>query len=77
MKWPSRSPDLNSIENLWAILPSKVYENGKQYRTVAEPSDSIEQVWAAISADTLQTLVASIPARYIAVIERQGNKTKY
>ena len=29
--WPSRSPDLNPIENIWGILAQNVYKNGKQY----------------------------------------------
>ena len=31
MNWPANSPDLNSKENLWAIVKAKLYEGGKQY----------------------------------------------
>ena len=31
MNWPAKSPDLNPIENLWAIVKAKLYEGGKQY----------------------------------------------
>ena len=30
MNWPANSPDLNPIENLWAIVKAKLYESGKQ-----------------------------------------------
>ena len=31
MDWPANSPDLNPMENLWAILCCSVYADGKQY----------------------------------------------
>ena len=31
MNWPADSPDLNPVENLWAIVLAKLYEGGKQY----------------------------------------------
>ena len=31
LDWPSRSPDLNPIENIWSELTKEVYGDGKQY----------------------------------------------
>ena len=36
LPWPSRSPDLNVIENIWGILISDVYKDGKQFNSVSE-----------------------------------------
>ncbi|CAF1393459.1 unnamed protein product [Rotaria magnacalcarata] len=33
LPWPSLSPDLNLVENLWGTLARKVYAGGKQFRT--------------------------------------------
>ncbi|KAH9089310.1 hypothetical protein Ae201684P_001511 [Aphanomyces euteiches] len=31
--WPSKSPDLNVIENVWGVLARDVYKNGRQFAT--------------------------------------------
>ncbi|GMF67263.1 unnamed protein product [Phytophthora fragariaefolia] len=36
LEWPTRCPDLNPIENVWAILADKDYRHGKQYQSVVE-----------------------------------------
>ncbi|GMF16369.1 unnamed protein product [Phytophthora fragariaefolia] len=34
LAWSARSPDLNPIENVWALLADKAYRHGKQYHSV-------------------------------------------
>ena len=31
LEWPSISPDINPIENLWGILVRRVYAHGRQF----------------------------------------------
>lgn len=39
--WPTRSPDLNSTENLWDILARAIYMTGKHYDSVSSLKLSI------------------------------------
>ena len=43
MTWPPSSPDLNPIENLWALLKWEIYGERKQYIC-------LNSVWEAVVA---------------------------
>ena len=43
MTWPPSSPDLDPVENLWALLKREIYSEGKQYT-------SLNSVWEAVVA---------------------------
>ena len=45
LEWPSRSPELNPIENVWGYLIKKVYGNGKQYQSVQDLQTAIFRAW--------------------------------
>jgi len=49
MTWPSYSPDLNVIENVWGWLTRKVYEGGKQYEDKETLTAAIKRAWSEIS----------------------------
>lgn len=74
---PSRSPDLNPMENVWAILEQTVYHNGKIYYHVADLKLAIIAAWDALPVTTLRLLVESMPRRMKAVIDAKGGQTKY
>lgn len=77
LDWPARSPDLNPIENVWAIMSREVYQNGKQYDSVSTLTKAVIEAWKNIQQVTLTTLIESMPRRCIEVIKKQGNKTHY
>lgn len=77
LPWPSLSPDLNPIENLWGILTRKVYAQGKQFQSKEQLKKAILRSWEEIGLNQLRTLVNSMPNRIFEVIKSKGAKTKY
>uniref|UniRef100_A0A1I7X375 Transposable element Tc3 transposase n=1 Tax=Heterorhabditis bacteriophora TaxID=37862 RepID=A0A1I7X375_HETBA len=65
--WPSRSPDLNPIENLWAILVRRIYADNRQFETVKDLQNAISKAWNEIDEDVIKNLV----------INRNGSCTDY
>jgi hypothetical protein len=72
MDWPSRSPDLNRMENQWSKLVRIFYAEGKQYNSANELKNAIFDAWNSISLTYLQTLVASMNDRCFEVIRHGG-----
>lgn len=79
LDWPSRSPDLNIIENCWSMIAHEVYD-GQQFSSVADLWDAIDRAVSHINAykrDALQNLFDSIPRRLLECIELRGDLTHY
>lgn len=77
MNWPSQSPDLNPIENIWGHIKHKL-----QKRTIGPSSlndifDFVKREWEALGKDYLLDLIHSMPRRIEAVIKNKGGSTKY
>ena len=77
LDWPSLSPDLNIIENLWGQLVRLVYANGRQYSTISELKMSLIENWENITVKYTQTLFNSMNNRIFQLILKQGNKIDY
>jgi transposase len=76
LTWPGNSPDLNIIENLWAILKRKV--RARNPKTLWELENTIMEAWEKdISPDIIKNLFNSMPRRIKAVIKSKGGITKY
>lgn len=75
MTWPSQSPDLNPIENLWYILDKKAKH--RQPTNESQLYKLLKEAWAHLEEKTLRGLVESMPRRCTAVIASKGMPTKY
>ena len=75
LDFPSYSPDLNPIENLWATLAREVEK--KQCDSIEELQDAIEEAWKTVDQEHMRNLAASMPQRCAAVIAANGWHTKY
>ena len=77
MAWPSRSPDLNPIENIWADLSRLVYRNGRQFNSVSDLKHAIDECWSSIEPDRIQNVIMSMKDRLIEVMSKKGGVTHY
>ncbi len=75
MDWPSMSPDLNPIEHLRDILKWKVEE--RKVSNIYQLRDVIMEEWKRTQVATCEALVNSMPKRVKAVLENNGDHTKY
>lgn len=77
LMWPAYSPDINPIENLWAILARKVYTNGRQFDDIESLKKTILESWQQIELEMCQNLINSMKNRIFEIIVNHGGETKY
>ncbi|KAI4898573.1 hypothetical protein NFI96_009988 [Prochilodus magdalenae] len=75
LEWPSQSPDLNPIENLWRELKVRVARRQPQNITALE--EICMEEWANIPATVCANLVKTYRKRLTSVIANKGYTTKY
>ncbi|KAG7459480.1 hypothetical protein MATL_G00211130 [Megalops atlanticus] len=75
--WPSRSPDLNPIENLSDVVYRRIRRRQVAPQTVQELTDALVQVWEEIPQDTIHCLIRSMPRRCWECMQAYGDHTHY
>ena len=75
LDWPSQSPDLIPIENLWEESERHVQQ--KNATSKHQKFEILKEEWAKIDLDTLKKLVESMPARCADVLRNKGYPIKY
>ena len=75
LPWPSMSPDLNPIENVWALLKARI--KSKPNFTSNSLIRHIRNEWNSLSANYAENLARSCQRRLQAVIDANGDYTIY
>ena len=75
LEWPSQSPDLNIIENLWDDLKRAVH--ARQPSNLTELEMFCKEEWSKIPSSRNQTLIRGNRKRLEAVIFTKGGCSKY
>ena len=75
--WPSKSPDLSPIENIWGWMSRNVYSEKPAYKDVESLKKAIWKAWDEIPDDLIDKLIDSMPKRLKLVIVNGGNTINY
>lgn len=78
---PSRSPDVNVIENMFAQIKKKLNNAAKAQSLTTESYDQfrerVRDTLYGFEMERVNTLIESLPRRMNAIIAGNGNRLKY
>ncbi|RPA81605.1 hypothetical protein BJ508DRAFT_195184, partial [Ascobolus immersus RN42] len=77
MLWPAASPDLNPIENVWALLKLKVAQLNPRPRSVPELKIALTRIWDELDPSTFDPYIDSMAKRVMLCVANKGGHTKY
>jgi hypothetical protein len=75
-EWPAQSCDLSPIENLWSDFKKRLSLK-RQTFNIQDFKAIAEEVWEETEVSKCRALIESMPRRIRAVLESQGEVTKY
>ncbi|GFX44411.1 transposable element Tcb1 transposase [Trichonephila clavipes] len=70
--WPTRSPDLSPIENMWSMVAQLLTQITPPAATPDQLWQRVEAAWSAVPQEHIQSLFESMPRRVAAVISNNG-----
>lgn len=77
MDWPSCSPDMNPIENVWAHIKRRLYARISKPSNIQELKAAILEEWYSTPVEYVQTLYNGMPRRVGALKRAKGLFTDY
>jgi transposase len=75
MEWPSNSPDVNPVENLWSHIKRSVEK--RKPSNLDELDDFLHEEWEKIDLYLLNNLIKSMKTRCLALIDSKGERINY
>ena len=69
---PPYSPDLNPIENMWAVLKRRLRQRSRIPTSEDEIWEAVQEEWEAIPIGTVNKLVEGMPKRVEALQRNRG-----
>lgn len=75
MEWPSQSPDLNIIEDIWNYMKDEKVK--RHISNIDELWTTLQDIWKNIPQRFIDKLYRSMPKRVNAVYKAKGHNSKY
>jgi len=75
ISWAAQSPDLNSIENVWAVLKANI--SNYELNSIKELIKIIKKEWKKLDSSFTKNLIISMKNRISLVLSNEGNHILY
>ena len=75
LEWPSNSPDVNPVENLWSIMKRRVEK--RRLSDLRELDQFLYEEWQNTDLSTIKNLINSMKKRCLALIASNGERIHY
>lgn len=73
LEHPALSPDLNPVENVWALLSRRIYMERGVYDTEDQLWEAILRCARELTPNDIAPFVNSMPGRCVSIIEKKGS----